>query len=156
MRVYPPGGVCVTGVEDLVNGLVRCAEKGTTGKRYILGGHNVSFKTYFTQIAAATTGSLPWIRLPRTFLKLIGILAEPVFGLLGKNPFISKATCDMLSADLFYSSELAVRELGYAISDLSDTIQRASRAVVKNGHQPVTRPLHKTAMDEAETHARTF
>ena len=37
MRVYPPGGLCLTSVEDLANGLISCAEKGHTGERYILG-----------------------------------------------------------------------------------------------------------------------
>ncbi len=132
MRIYPPGGVCVTGIDDLVKGLVLSSKKGTPGRRYILGGHNVSFKKYFSEIAAATHGAPPRICLPRTFLTLIGTCTEPVFHLLGKDPIVSKVTCDMILTDLFYSSELAERKLGYSISDFSDTIRYAAKAVQKN------------------------
>lgn len=129
MKVYPPGGVCLTDVDDLVKGLMLCVENGISGKRYILGGHNVSFKKYFTEIANATDGTAPVICLPKSLLPLIGFGVEFVFGLLGKEASIDKDTCVMISNDLFYSSELAIRELGYSISDFSVTISNASRAI---------------------------
>lgn len=132
MRVYPPGGVCVTDIDDLVKGLMLSSKKGTPGRRYILGGHNVSFKKYFSEIASATNGAPPRIRLPRSFLALMGACTEPVFHLVGKDPFVSKVTCDMVSTELFYSSELAIREIGYSISDFRDVIRKAAKAVQKN------------------------
>ncbi len=129
MKVYPPGGVCVTGVDDLVRGLMLCVEKGISGKRYILGGHNVSFRKYFTEIANVTGGKAPAIRLPKALLPFAGIGVEFVSGLLGKEPSIDKDTCVMISNDLFYSSELAIRELGYSINDFNVTISKASRTV---------------------------
>ncbi len=129
MKVYPPGGVCLTDVDDLVKGLMLCVEKGISGKRYILGGHNVSFKKYFTQIAEATDGTPPVIRLPKALLPLMGSSIEFVFDLLGKAPPVDKDTCVIISNDLFYSSERAISELGYSISDFNVTISKASSAV---------------------------
>ncbi len=129
MKIYPPGGVCLTSVDDLVKGLMLCVDNGISGKRYILGGHNVSFKKYFAEIANATGGTAPVIQLPKTLLPLMGFGMELVFGLLGKTPPIDKDTCVMISRKLFYSSELAIRELGYLISDLNITISKSSKAI---------------------------
>lgn len=129
MKVYPPGGVCITDIDDLVKGLLLCLEKGISGERYILGGHNVSFKEYFTEIANATNGVTPGIPLPKTLLPLIGAGVEFISGLLGREPSISKDVCKMISSNLFYSSELAVKRLGYSINNFHDTITKASRAL---------------------------
>lgn len=128
-RVYPSGGVCITDIDDLVKGLLLCLEKGVSGRRYILGGHNVSFKEYFTEIANATNGVPPKIRLPKTLLPLIGLSVELIFGLLGKETSVDKDTCKMISNDLFYSSEVAIKELGYSISNFQDAIRKASKAL---------------------------
>jgi len=132
MKVYPPGGVCLTDVDDLVKGLMLCVERGNSGKRYILGGHNISFKKYFKEIADVTGGTAPAIQLPKALLPLMGFSMEFVFGLLGKTPPIDKDTCVMISNNLFYSSELAIRELGYLISDFNVTISNACRAIENN------------------------
>lgn len=129
MKVYPPGGVCITDIDDLVKGLLLCYEKGISGRRYILGGHNVSFKEYFTEIAHATNGIPPKIPLPGFLLPLIGSCVEFAYGLLNKHTPINKDVCRMISHNLFYSSELAIKELGYSISNLRDTIRKASRAI---------------------------
>lgn len=122
--VYPPGGLCLTNVSDLVRGLVLCYEKGITGKRYILGGHNITYKQYFGEIAKATNGKSPKIRLPRTILPWLCLAVETLFKFLNKETTISKNVGEMISKNLFYSSEYAKRELGYAISDWRETIKK--------------------------------
>ena len=129
MNVYPPGGVCLTDVHDLVKGIVLCIERGKTGKRYILGGTNISFKEYFTEIANATNGKAPRIRIPKTLLSLLGISIEFLSGIIGREPFISRNTCRMISKNLFYSSDLAIDEIGYSITNYRQAIKNASRAL---------------------------
>ena len=129
MNIYPGGGVCLTDVDDLVRGLVLCFKKGVRGKRYILGGNNVSYKRYLDEIALATGGRGPKIRLPRPMLLFMGMAAEVVFGLMGKDPFISRDTADVISSNLFYSSNLAIKELGYTITDFSETIRKAAEVL---------------------------
>lgn len=129
MALYPPGGLCLTDVDDVSKGLELCLTKGARGKRYILGGHNIPYKRYFDEIARATGGKKPWIRLPRTILPLMGMMAETVFGLLGKEPVLSRDTCEVISSNLFYSSDLAKRELGYRITDFSRIIEKAAKII---------------------------
>ena len=121
--VYPPGGLCLTNVNDLVKGLVLCCEKGTKGERYILGGNNITYKQYFDEIAYATHGRVPGFRLPKTVLTWLGLGLETLFHILKKETPIDKNVAKMIGKNLFYSSELSKRNLGYTITDWRKTIR---------------------------------
>ncbi len=123
MRIYPPGGLCLTYIDDIVKGLVLCYEKGITGKRYILGGSNITYKQYFNEIAHATGGKAPYIRLPKTILPWLGLTVETLFKFLNREITISKNVGEMISKNLFYSSDYAKKELGYTITDWKEAIK---------------------------------
>ncbi|MEO5370874.1 MAG: NAD-dependent epimerase/dehydratase family protein [Magnetococcus sp. DMHC-1] len=129
MLVYPPGGVCLTDIDDLIPGLWLCGEKGTTGRRYILGGENVPYPDYFREIAIATKGRPPPIRLPATLLPLLGWSVETAFTLLGRNPPLTHEAAEMISRDIYYSSRRAQEELGYTIGDWRQAVAKAARTV---------------------------
>jgi len=131
MRVYPPGGLCLTSVDDLIRGIVRCYEKGDKGRRYILGGHNITYKKYFDEIASATNGKSPWIRLPATTMPWLGLGVEIVYSLFGKETNITRNVAKMICKNLYYSSELAIKDLGYSITDLTETIIKTIRRLQK-------------------------
>jgi len=122
-RVYPPGGLCLTNVNDLVKGLLLCCEKGVKGERYILGGNNITYKQYFQEIAYATHGKAPGIRLPKMLLTWLARVSETFFHVLKKEAPIDKNVAKMIGKNLFYSSELSKRELGYTITDWRKTIR---------------------------------
>jgi dihydroflavonol-4-reductase len=126
MKFYPSGGVCLTDVDDLVRGIALCGEKGAAGRRFILGGHNVNFKEYFEEIAVASGGLKPWIRLPGFLLPLAGWGLEIIFGILGKEPPLNRNTGEVVSRNLYYSSQLAIDELGYEIGDWRLAIKKAT------------------------------
>jgi hypothetical protein len=107
----------------LVKGLILCYEKGIKGERYILGGNNITYKKYFDEIAYATHGKPPAIRLPKSILTWLGIGAETLYNVLKKETPIDKHVAKMISNNLFYSSELSKRKLGYTITDCRTTIR---------------------------------
>ncbi|MDR4504201.1 MAG: NAD-dependent epimerase/dehydratase family protein [Candidatus Scalindua sp.] len=125
LKVFPPGGLCLTNVNDLVRGLVQCYEKGLCGKRYILGGCNITYKQYLGEIASASSGKAPNIRLPKTLLLLLGLMVEIFSVIVKQDTDISKIVAMMVTKNLFYTSELAQRELGYTITDWKETIRLA-------------------------------
>jgi len=123
MRFYPPGGICLTNINDLVRGLYKCYENGISGRRYILGGYNITYKQYFDEIASAAKGRAPNIRLPKIVLPLLGYMMETFSYLLNKNTIINANIARMISKNLYYTSGLAQKELGYTITDWKDTIR---------------------------------
>ncbi|MBF0179302.1 MAG: NAD-dependent epimerase/dehydratase family protein [Magnetococcales bacterium] len=130
MKLYPPGGVCLADVDDLVNGLYLCGQKGRSGQRYLLGGHNVLFKDYFEEIARATGGKAPQIPLPGFLLPVMGWGVEVVFGALGRVPPVNRDTGDVVSRKMYYTSQKACTELGYTIGDWREAIRKASRTAM--------------------------
>ncbi|MBF0175409.1 MAG: NAD-dependent epimerase/dehydratase family protein [Magnetococcales bacterium] len=129
MLFYPPGGVCLTDIDDLVQGLWLCGERGKSGRRYILGGENVTFREYFREIALATRGKIPSIRLPATLLPMLGWGVETAFNVLGRNPPLTYEAADLIARFLYYSSRRAQEELGYAIGDWRQAVAKAAQAV---------------------------
>ncbi|MBF0439228.1 MAG: NAD-dependent epimerase/dehydratase family protein [Magnetococcales bacterium] len=129
MKFYPPGGVCLTDIDDLVRGLYGCATKGRSGCRYILGGHNISFRDYFNEIALATGGVAPWMPLPGKLLPFMGWGVEMVFALLERDPPVNRDTGDVVSRKMYYSSQRAIDELDYTIGDWQEAVRKAARMI---------------------------
>lgn len=132
-KIYPPGGLCLTNVNDLVRGIVLCGQKGRSGRRYILGGNNIVYKQYFAEIAEATGGEAPIIRLPKTLLPLMGFGVEVVSKLLRRQSTIDRHVGKMICHNLFYSSGRAINELGYSITDWRLTIHDTVRELQVKG-----------------------
>lgn len=123
MWLYPAGGLCLTNIDDLTRGLYLCYEKGQTGKRYILGGHNITYKEYFEEIAHAAGTNAPTICLPRAIMPWLGFGIEVLFNFFKKEIGINKDVATSISRKLYYSSELAIGELGYTIGDWREAIK---------------------------------
>jgi dihydroflavonol-4-reductase len=124
-KLYPPGGVCLTDVDDLVMGMALAAQKGKAGSFYILGGHNVKFKDYFGQIATVAGSRQPWIRLPAFLLPLAGLCFEILYSFLKSDPPLNRVSGEMVSKNLYYSSKLAETQLGYVVGDWKIALQKA-------------------------------
>lgn len=123
IKVYPPGGLCLTDVKDLVCGIVLCFERGRPGRRYILGGTNILYRDYFGEIARSTGGRIPWIRLPKMLLPLLSLGVEMISDLAGRENMIDRHVGAMITRNLYYSSRRAIEELGYTITDWRQTIR---------------------------------
>lgn len=112
LKYYPPGGTCFSFVEDVIRGIHLAYEHGNVGERYILGGHNLLFKEYFENLAGLANKDSPQIQLPGALLPLSGRLLE----LAGLSPGRDSALLSICYG--YYSSEKAIRELGYEITPL--------------------------------------
>lgn len=121
---YPPGGLCLVDIDTVVSGLVSCCEKGIAGRRYILGGHNVTYKHYFDQVAQETGGRPPKFRISKSILPLAGYVVETIYDLMKKETKITKSVAKLLCINSFYSSGLAQKELNYTISDWKEAIKK--------------------------------
>jgi len=66
-RIIPGSGKKIGNyvyIDDVVNGLFLAAEKGRPGKRYILGGSNVTFKEFFATLACVTGKKRFLLKMP--------------------------------------------------------------------------------------------
>jgi dihydroflavonol-4-reductase len=108
----PPGGTTVVHVDDVAHGHLLALERGRRGSRYILGGEAVSYRTLFSWIAAEVGQPPPRATLPALPLRLGGRAGDALRALGLPLPF-SEGLAVAGSSELYYSSALAERELGY-------------------------------------------
>lgn len=129
---YPPGGVSVTSVEDVVDGMINAIKKGRSGERYILAGENVLLKDVFRMIAEEAGVKTPAIPLPSFLFKGLALLDDSLslVGLHGPLPSERAIVATMYH---WYDSSKAKRELGYMIRPAREAIAQSVQWMKSHG-----------------------
>jgi len=110
---YVDTGLNVVHVDDVAAGHLLAFHRGRTGERYILGGVDMSLREILTEIAALVGRKPPRIRLPHALVLPIAVLAEAAARLTRRSSRITVEGVRMAQKRMFFSSDKAVRELGY-------------------------------------------
>ena len=76
MPAYVDTGLNLVHVDDVAEGHVLAFERGEPGRRYLLGGHNLSLREILATIAKLCGGRPPRLRLPHALILPIGYVAE--------------------------------------------------------------------------------
>ncbi|MEW6049130.1 MAG: NAD-dependent epimerase/dehydratase family protein, partial [Bacillota bacterium] len=69
LPAWAGGGTNFCDIDDVVAGHLAAAERGKTGQRYILGGHNVTFREMIEALARAAGVRPPSRRAPRPLVR---------------------------------------------------------------------------------------
>jgi dihydroflavonol-4-reductase len=122
-RGYIAGGFGCTDVRDVARGHLMAMQRGQLGRRYILGGWNVTVREFYGLLEQITRIPAPNLRLPASLVYLIAAVTRWIEPIRGKPPVI---TCgDIESARLywFYDYERARDELGLECRPLIETLR---------------------------------
>jgi dihydroflavonol-4-reductase len=127
MPAYVDTGLNVVHVDDVALGHLLALERGTIGRRYILGGQNLTLKQIFIEIAACTGQPTPRLRLPHNLILPIAYIAEGWARLVGgSEPRVTVDGVRLAKKLMFFSIDRARRELGFtprpAEEALSDAV----------------------------------
>jgi dihydroflavonol-4-reductase len=107
-------GLNLAHVDDVARGHVLALAKGVPGRRYILGGQDVALCDLLAEVARLVGRTPPTIRLPRGPLFPLAWAAEGVARLTGREPMLTRDALRMAKYRMFFSSDRAIAELGYA------------------------------------------
>ena len=121
----PPGGSNVVDVDDVVSGILAAGEGGQSGRRYVLGGANLTFGAIVSTIAGVV-GRRPlrvplprWMRGPMAAVAWLG-------SRLAGGRFLTPQIISDLFAFKYYSSARAREELGWeAHCPFREAVERA-------------------------------
>lgn len=114
MPAYVDTGLTIVDVDDVATGHLLAAEKGQIGRRYILGGENLSLKQVLDLLAEVSGLPPVRVRIPR--LAALGwAYLDTGLTRLDKHhvPAATPAAVRTSSKKEFFSSARARRELGY-------------------------------------------
>ena len=113
MPAYVDTGLNVVHVDDVASGHVLAFHHGRVGERYILGGENLPLREILLEVTRLAGRSPPRVRLPHGVVLPIAYAAEFFARLTGKPTRVTVDSVRMARKRMYFSSDKAVRELGY-------------------------------------------
>src|SRR5689334_17055535 len=134
MPAFVDTGLNLVHVDDVAEGHLLALEQGKIGENYILGGADVALQTMLGDIAFLSGRRAPSIKLPRAPLFPLAWAAEAVARVTGKEPFLTADALRMSRYRMFFSSEKARRELGYAARPYKEGLKDALSWFRDNGY----------------------
>ncbi len=122
--LLPPGGLNFVDVRDVARGHLLAAEHGKSGRRYVLGGENVTMVDFIRSLAAVRgLSSWAWFRAPRWVFAVLACYAELRSRFVGREPYPSMQQVRVSRYHWYYSSDRAHAELGYQARPLLETVR---------------------------------
>jgi dihydroflavonol-4-reductase len=127
MPAFVETGLNVVHVDDVAEGHWLAFEKGEVGRRYILGGENMSLQSILGEVAGLVGRNPPRVKLPHAVVLPIAVIAETLARLgIGGEPLATVDGVRMARKWMFFSSRRAEADLGYeprpAIEALTDAV----------------------------------
>lgn len=132
--IAPPGGNNFCDVRDVACGILSAREKGRKGRRYILGGENLSYYEAFTLFAEITGARKPIGVTPRWVLTGIGKMGDFWTKLSGKETDINSASIAFGNVPHYFSIKRAEKELGFHPRPVREAVQAAWEWFQKYGY----------------------
>ena len=131
LKAIPPGGLNAVDVRDVAEFLPTLAKKGAVGVPYMLGGTNLSARSFINQIAQITSRQPPLLDLPHKLVQkamqpLKWISSIPSVG--GIDPQTFEMACHY-----WYINREKARNLGFKTRPLSSTLLEALRDLKERG-----------------------
>ena len=113
MPAYVDTGLNIVHVDDVAAGHLKAFERGRIGERYILGGENLTLREILVAITRVAGRSPPRIRLPHAAILPLAFLSEGFARLTGRPTRVTVESVRMARHRMYFTSDKAVRELGY-------------------------------------------
>ncbi|MRG94083.1 NAD-dependent epimerase/dehydratase family protein [Polyangium spumosum] len=129
-----PNGIRTTcDVRDVATAHLAAAERGGSGRHYILGGESLSVRALLTRIAAAAGGRAPRFTLPDRAVMGLSFLMERAARISGRPPLLSHEISLQSTLRVRMSSARAEKELGYTSRPLDVSLGDAARFYRERG-----------------------
>jgi dihydroflavonol-4-reductase len=117
-----PGYNNFVDVRDVARGMIGAWQKGRRGERYILAGHDMTYRAFFEKIARLAGVRPPRFQIPHALGKIVGAFGD-LIEKTGREPIVNSTQIRYAYTDKFrFASTKAARELGYTIGPLDTAI----------------------------------
>lgn len=130
----PPGANDFVDVRDVVAGILAAAERGISGRRYILGGHALSYLDAWRIFARAAGRMQPLGVAPRAAVRVAGWVGDLASLFVSHELPVNSAAATMSMLPHNFSSARAIAELGYSFRPFETTVADAWGWFVDHGY----------------------
>jgi dihydroflavonol-4-reductase len=136
---YMDTGLNLVDVGEVARTHVLALSKGTPGKRYILGGENLTLKQILDKMSAITGIPSPTVKIPFVVAATYAFFEEWITGRIGgKEPRATLEEVRMGRKKMFASSAHAEQDLGFRIVPVYKAMRAAIEWFRANGYAPKT------------------
>lgn len=118
---YFAGGLCQIDVRDAAHAHVLAMQHGQRGGRYLVPGHNTTYRAIMQTLARVTGRTPPSVRLPIAPLGAVGWTLER----FSRKPLLDASVATILHHEWWYNDLKAKRDLGIAYRPLEATFADA-------------------------------
>ena len=136
---YVDTGLNIVDVSEVARTHVAALGKGTPGRRYILGGENLTLKQILDKMSAITGIPSPTTKIPFAVAAAYAFFEELITGRIrGKEPRATLEEVRMGRKKMFASSARAQQELGFRIVPVYPAMRAAIEWFRANGYAPIS------------------
>jgi dihydroflavonol-4-reductase len=134
---YVDTGLNLVDVTEVARTHVAALTTGTPGRRYILGGENLTLKQILDKMSVVTGIPSPTVEIPFAVAATYAFFEEWITGhIRGKEPRATLEEVRMGRKKMFASSARAQQELGFRIVPVFPAIRAAVEWFRANGYAP--------------------
>jgi len=130
----PVGSGSFCDVRDVATSVIAANDKGRSGRRYILAGHNLAYREAWRQIAALVGKRGVCLPMGPIFRAIVTPLCDAWTLMTGVEGPANSAALALGRQSHCFSSARAQAELGYRIRPLSETLHDAWQWFLEHGY----------------------
>jgi len=119
---YFGGGNNFVDVRDVAMGHLLAAVRGRSGQRYILGGANLSYTAFFSNLAQRAPRTIFRLRLPAALGQVAALVNDRLRSRMTGKSYLTPAQARLLSLFFYFDSSRARLELGYDPRSLNQSL----------------------------------
>lgn len=131
---YVDTGLNIVHVDDVAAGHLQAYERGTIGRRYVLGGADMTLLEILTECATIAGRRPPRIRLPYAAALPVAYVSEGWAYLSGRVPQATVDGVRLARKRMYFSSARAERELGYQHRPALEALRDAASWFLAHGY----------------------
>jgi len=134
---YVDTGLNLVDVQEVARTHAAALEKGTPGRRYILGGENLTLKQILDKMSAITGIPSPTMKIPFAVAATYAFFEENITGRVrGKEPRATLEEVRMGRKKMYASSARAQQELNFRVVPVYPAMRTAIEWFRANGYAP--------------------
>ncbi|MEP7165022.1 MAG: NAD-dependent epimerase/dehydratase family protein [Ferruginibacter sp.] len=121
-------------INDVVKGHILAMAKGIGGEKYILGGENISYMDLFKTIRSLSGTKARLLQAPKILIHTMAILQWMRYKITSKEPFVTTKATRFIYCNKIYSSNKAIRQLGYQLTPIKEGLQQTIHFLKTQDH----------------------
>ncbi len=138
---YMDTGMNLVDVSEVARAHVLALTRGTPGRRYILGGENLTLKQILDKMSAITGIPSPTVKIPFAVAATYAFFEEWITGRIrGREPRATLEEVRMGRKKMYASSAHAQQELGFRVVPVYPAMRAAIDWFRSNGYAPANNP----------------